>query len=101
MTVNNRFSCNLVSDRLPENVAKFVLFVAVHSDKRQQFVESILYMSEMAQHEAMMAIEGTRRQVLENDVAEVLAKVSHYEALLEQETRKVHERDQEIAKLTN
>lgn len=82
MTVNTRYSCNLIADRIPENVAKFVLFLAVHSEKRQLIVEAILQMSESAQHEAMLAIETTRKQVMENDVAEVLAKISHYESLL-------------------
>lgn len=100
VTVSSRYSRGLISERNPEEVGSFALFLAVHSDKRQTFVEKILEMPAETQKQAMQTIEDARAQIMENDKAEVLAKVSMLESQLEQESRKVAERDEEIAKLS-
>jgi hypothetical protein len=36
------------------------------------------------QNKAMQTIENTRKQIMENDMAELLAKITHLDGLLEQ-----------------
>jgi hypothetical protein len=84
VSVSSRYSCSLIRERLPEGVGSFALFLAIHSEKRQCFVEKIMQMPAETQSKAMQIIESTRKQIMENDMAEVLAKIAHLEGLLDQ-----------------
>lgn len=52
------------------------------------------------QKKAMQLIENTRKQLTDNDYAELVTKIGQYQAQLQTEIKKVAEKDEEITKLS-